>query len=249
MLTSAREEVDRKPILQGPQTTGNFLENVFNSSKETLIPDFSAQQLHNASLNSSGSGSTIAPTPAFKPTFVAPPTSSSVISKPKAQVRVGLLNLFWLKCSRFSEQEMKKIEPPKNAKHFLQCKNGNDLYISFEIEAEAKEFLKKSKKGATPVQEVSFKDLVLQDAQLLEKELSARPRIQLKIENLPKWKLGGVLRMFKAHNILVKKHEVNYDEHNRCIYLQIPDKYLVEKIEQSFHGSVQDSCVLRVVIM
>ena len=91
--------------------------------------------------------------------------------------------------------------------------------------------------------------MVLQDAQLLEKELSARPRIQLKIENLPKWKLGGVLRMFKAHNILVKKHEVNYDEHNRCIFLQIPDKYLVEKIEQSFHGSVQDGCLLRVVIM
>ena len=232
--------------MQGQQTTGNFLENVFNSSKETLIPDFSAQQLHNASLNSSGSGSTIAPTPSFKPTFVAPPTNSSVISKPKPQVKIGLLNLFWLK---FSKLELKKIEPPKNAKHFLLCKNGNDGYISFEIEAEAKEFLKNSKKGAAPVQEVSFNELIPQDAQALDKELSARPRIQLKIENLPKWPLSGVLRMFKTHNILVKKHEVNYDPVNRCIFLQIPDKYLVEKIEQSFHGSVQDGSTLHVVIM
>ena len=244
---TVKEEIDRKPVLQENSTTGHFLANVFNSSKETLIPDFSAQQLHNQSLNTSGSSSGIkTPTPSFKPTFVPPPINSPVVSKPKANVKLGLLNLFWF---RFSNPGMRKDEAPKDAKHVYMCKNGSDFYISFEIEAEAKEFLK-TNKGAVPVQEVSFKDLFQDDAVKLDKELSARPRIQLKIENLPgKWTLNMVLRMFKAHDVPIKKNEVNYDQYNRCIFLQVPDKCLVEKIERCFHGSVQEGHTLHVVIM
>ena len=88
-----KEEVDKKPILPISGNSGNFLENVFQKSKETLIPDFS-----NNSPTTSQS-STLGPTPTFKPTFVPPPLN---VPAPKQTLTMGILSLFWVKYSQRS---------------------------------------------------------------------------------------------------------------------------------------------------
>ena len=229
--TVVKDEVDKKPIL--PMQSGNFLENVFQKSKETLIPDFS-----NNSPNTSQSSIT---TPTFKPTFVPPPLN---VAAPKQNLTMGILSLYWVK---YSHTNVNKSNAPADCNHFLICMNGNEAFVSFQTEIEASKFVKSHK--AKPIQELPLNQLLNSDRQLIEKELSARPRIHVCIGNLPNWNTKQVVRMLKSHGIPVRKDEVLYDQLNRRVNLQIPDPLLVKKIEKSFHGQYQDGYPLSVEIL
>ena len=142
---------------------------------------------------------------------------------------------------------MKKSDAPEDCKHFLICVNANEAFVSFHTEIEASKFVKSHK--AKPIQEFPLNQLMNSDRQLIENELSSRPRIHVCIGNLPNWNTKQVIRMLKSHGIPVRKDEVYHDFKNRQVNLQIPDPLLVQKIEKSFHGQYQDGYPLSVEIL